>query len=255
VGIFATRSRRTATEGPEAGRALSERKRLGLPPRFEAVGEALASGSGSAEACTVVGWQLAQDGASLPEVLEALRATSHIVVGTEPSFEDVSALCLGWSESTLGYLHQMSCEDPMTGLSSLAHVRTRLGELYRGVRFEREVAERHALVIADLPDEGHWLVRRDPTALKPELNRHLRLARLGDAARTVFAGSEPIGRLGKNRIVVLADRDDRLGRRVAVLRKLVDQLDLAPRPARVWIEGLPVGDAGAAMLLDELSRG
>jgi len=254
VGIFATRSRRTATEGPEAGRALTERMRLGLPPRFEAVGEALASGSGSSEACTVVGWQLAQDGASLPEVLEALRATALGVTGAEPTFEDVSALCLGWSESTLGYLHQMSCDDPMTGLSSLAHVRTRLAELYRGTRFEREVAERHALVVADLPDEGHWLVRRG-AQLKPELSRHLRLAQLGDAARTVFAGSEPIGRLGTSRIVVLADRDDRLGRRVAVLRKLVDQLDLAPRPARVWIEGLPSRDAGAAMLLDELSRG
>jgi len=257
VGIFATRSRRTATEDPEAGRALSERMRLGLPPRFEAVGEALASGSGSSEACTVVGWQLAQDGASLPEVLEALRATSLSVLGAEPTFEDVSALCLGWSESTLGYLHQMSCEDPMTGLASLAHVRTRLGELYRGSRTEREVTDRHALVIADLPDEGHWLVRRSSSinpAVKPELGRHLRLARLGDAARTVFPGQEPIGRLGKNRIVVLASRDARLGRRVALLRTLLSDLEVDRRPARVWIEGLPTGDAGAAMLLDELSR-
>lgn len=255
MGFFATRSRRAATEDPEAGRALSERERVGLPPRFEAVGEALASGSGSSEACTVAGWHLAQDGASLPEVLEALRATALSITGAEPSFEDVSALCLGWSESTLGYLHQMSCEDPMTGLASLAHVRTRLGELYRGSRSDRDVPEGHALVIADLPDGGHWLTRRDSSPSEPELNRHLRLARLGDAARTVFAGQEPIGRLGKNRIVVLAARDDRLGRRVAVLRTLAADLEAGRRPARVWIEGLPSGDAGAAMLLDELSRG
>ncbi len=255
MGFFATRSRRAATEDPEAGRALSERERVGLPPRFEAVGEALASGSGSSEACTVAGWHLAQDGASLPEVLEALRATALSITGADPSFEDVSALSLGWSESTLGYLHQMSCEDPMTGLASLAHVRTRLGELYRGSRGDRDVPEGHALVIADLPDGGHWLTRRDSSPSRPELNRHLQLARLGDAARTVFAGQEPIGRLGKNRVVVLAARDDRLGRRVALLRTLAADLEAGRRPARVWIEGLPSGDAGAAMLLDELSRG
>ena len=251
MGIFAARTRRVATEDPEAGRALSERERLGLPPRFEAVGEALASGSSSVEQCSVVGWQLAQDGASLQEVLDGLRATSLDVLGEEPTFEDISALCAAWSESTLAYLHQMSCEDPMTGLTSLAHVRTRLSELYRGeLRAEGSTQQRYALVVADLPGDATGMAApRDG-----HLSRAMRIGRLGEATRTVFAGTETIGRLGEHRVVVVVERSARLGRRVALLRKLLDQVDLSGHTARVWIEGLPSTDNGAAMLLDELAR-
>ena len=38
---------------------------------------------------------------------------------------------MAWSDATLEYLHDLSCEDPLTGLASLAHVRTRLDEIYR----------------------------------------------------------------------------------------------------------------------------
>jgi hypothetical protein len=247
VGIFATRTRRFATDGPEAGRALSEREWLGLPSRFRAVGEALASGSGSLEACTVVGWDLAQDGVSLPEVLDGLRAVYHRIVGTEPSFEDVSAICTAWSESTLGYLHQISCEDPMTGLASLAHVRTRLSELYRGgSRATGDVPPRFALVVADTPGDAPWL-----RSAGDELARAMRMTQLAEAARTVFSGHETIGRLNDHRIVVVVDRDDRLGRRVALLRTLLGQ---PTTDTRVWIEGLPSTDHGAGHLLDELAR-
>jgi len=75
VGIFATRTRQNAPRGTEAGRELSDELRLALPPRFEAVGEALASGSGSVDACGVVGQTLAHDGVSLEEALEGLRTT------------------------------------------------------------------------------------------------------------------------------------------------------------------------------------
>ena len=81
--------------------------------------------------------------------------TSFQVTGVEPSFHNISALCAAWSESTLAYLHQMSCEDPMTGLTSLAHVRTRLSELYRGdLRAEGSTQLRYALVLADLPKDA-----------------------------------------------------------------------------------------------------
>jgi len=251
VGIFATRTRRLTTEDPEAGRALPERERLGLPSRFGAVGEALASGSSSEEACAVVGWQLAQDGVSLPELLDGLRATYLVVAGTEPSFDDISAVCTAWSESTLGYLHQMSCEDPMTGLASSTHVRTRLSELYRGeLRGNGNTQERYALVVADFPHDRQGLA----ASRESHLTRAMRMTRLGEAARTVFSGAETIGRLGETRVAVVVARDERLGRRVALLRRLLDQIDLAGQASRVWIEGLPSTDGGAAMLLDELAR-
>jgi len=100
-------------------------------------------------------------------------------------------------------------------------------------------------VVADLP------LDRPEHGDGDSISRALRLVRLGEAARTVFSGSETIGRLGTNRIVVLVDRDAQLGRRVAIMRKM---LTMAEFPSRVWIEGLPAGDQGAAGLLDELAR-
>ena len=74
---------------------------------------------------------MARDGAALGEALSGLRTTYELVLGEPPSFEATEALSVAWSEATLEYLHDLSCEDPLTGLASLAHVRTRLDEIYR----------------------------------------------------------------------------------------------------------------------------
>ena len=146
----------------------------------------------------------------------------------------------------------------MTGIASLAHVRTRLAELYRGeLRGEGEVGSRYALVVADLvAQEGHspHAAAGLGSLLEDRLSRAMHLARLGESARTVFPGAETIGRLGESRIVVLVSRGTRLGRRVALLRMLVSDLELPGLRSRVWIEGLPPTDDGAAMLLTELAR-
>jgi hypothetical protein len=70
----------------------------------------------------------------------------------------------------------------------------------------------------------------------------------------VFAGTETIGRLGPDRIVLLVERNDRLGQRVALLRRMARTLQHTGS-ARVWIAGLPGTDSVAALLLDELARG
>ena len=58
---------------------------------------------------------------------------------------------MAWSDATLEYLHDLSCEDPLTGLASLAHVRTRLDEIYREAELtDVGVAGSHALVIVEL---------------------------------------------------------------------------------------------------------
>lgn len=249
MGFFATKTRRSNTDDSGARAELSELTRRGLPAQFEAVGEALASGSGSVEACEVAGRLLARDGASLDEALDLLSRTTHLVTGSDPAFVDVRALSMAWSESTLAYLHQLSCEDPLTGLASLAHIRSRLSELYRGQlgRSAAELGETHALVVVELPEDrpGRGAPGDD------HFTRAMRLTRLGETVRTVFSGTETIGRSGTNRVVVVVDRDARLGRRVALLRKL---LGMADHPTRLWIEGLPSTDAAAASLLDELCR-
>ncbi|MDN5892944.1 MAG: hypothetical protein L0H93_02865 [Nocardioides sp.] len=211
------------------------------------MGEALASGSGSHRACEVAGRGLAQDGVSLDEVLIGLGETCRAVTGREPDFGDIRAASRAWSEATLAYLHQLSCEDPLTGLASLAHIRSRLSELYRGqLGGAGPPDETHALVVLDL-SRAHLPGGPDGT-FNATFDRALRLARLGESARTVFAGSEPIGRSGADRVIVVAERSRQLGRQVALVRTLVEP------SARVWIEGLPSSDDSAALLLDELCR-
>lgn len=248
MGWFSSRGRKPA-EGARA--ALPRRLREQIPPRFEVIAEALAAGEGSVDACAVVGGQLAREGTSLVETLDALRLTARLVTGTDPSYDTMLALSMAWSETTLGYLHQLSCEDPMTGLASLAHVRTRLSELYRGQTRESEpVQDGYALVVVHVPVAG--------PAVEPgeseRISLALRLTRMAEAARTVFGGSDTIGRLGRHRVVVVARRDERLGQRVSLLRRMVGGLTSAGQPPRVWIEGLPSTDASAAALLDELAR-
>jgi hypothetical protein len=195
----------------------------------------------------VAGRNLAQDGASLDEALQGLRATAVAVSGREPAFDDLQAISVAWSEATLAYLHRLSCEDPLTGLSSLAHVRSRLSELYRCYDYaDGTLPHTHALVVVELPED-----RPGDSGESDRFSRSLHLAQLGETARTVFSGSETIGRIGSHRIVVLAERDERLGRRISLLRTM---LLTAPYPTRLWVEGLPATDDSAAILLDELAR-
>ncbi|GAB3196311.1 hypothetical protein GCM10027062_05270 [Nocardioides hungaricus] len=237
---FTTRRRRGTTGDPGAGRELSSQLRAALPPRFEAVGEALASGSGTVAACEVSGGDLARDGRTLSESLDALATTYRLVLGIDPAHAATRALAIAWSDATLGYLNDLSCDDPLTGLASRPHLRSRISEVYRTAHHDE-----HALVVVATPP---W------PGPSPDdvITRALQDARIGDTARTVFPGPETIGHVGPGRVVVLAGRDDRIGRRVGLLRRMLDGGE-TPQP-RVWIEGLPETDEAAGRLLDELTR-
>src|SRR4051795_1619438 len=260
MGIFATLVRRGAHAEVTAD-ALPDRDVLqrGLPARFEAVGERIAAGHDVSNACADVGRETARDGADLGEALDGLRATYARVQGGEPDYRALRALCLAWSEETLGYLHQLSCEDPLTGLASLAHVRARLSEVYRSAeQEERSTTTSHALVVVDVPPlarrpsvEGG----RQHVGVSAGFESALWLARLADHARLVFPGGETIGLASPSRLVVVAERGDLLAPRVGLLRGLVEDLDPRGERARVWIEGLPPSDDGAGLLLDEIARG
>jgi hypothetical protein len=279
MGIFATRVRRGAqVEATADAVPAGDVRGLMLPARFEAVGERLAAGKDASSACAEVGRETARDGADLGEALDGLRATYARVLGGEPDFRALRALSVAWSEETLGYLHQLSCEDPLTGLASMQHVRARLSEVYRAAeQGGRSTNTRHALVVVDLP----LLARRSSVeggrsvegALEGALGgisgeiqggaqgvvagfeSALWLARLADHARLVFPGGETIGLAGPSRLVVVAERGDLLAARVGLLRGLVEDMDPRGERARVWIEGLPPTDVGAGYLLDEIARG
>jgi len=232
---------------PEPG--LSEQVRSALPTQYEAVGEALWGGRSATDACEVVGRQLGSHGVSLEETLADLRTTYEVVRGTEPAFTDACAVALGWSEATLAYLHQLSCADPLTGLASMAHLRGRLTELYRGDPRGPALRDRYALVVVEA-SSPHRL-----TGLADEVfGVDLRMSRIGDSARAVFAGGETICRIGPRRIVVLASRDESLGRRATLLRSLLDVGERGQGSIRIWTESLPLSPDSVASLLDELSR-
>jgi hypothetical protein len=226
-------------------------ERLRMPARFEAVGEALVAGSRAHDACAVVGRELARDGVDLSEALDGLRSTFARVVGRDPDFASTEALSVAWSDETLGYLHQISCENPLTGLATLAHLRARLAELQRGAESSGVPAgTRYALVVIDLPAyEGGAAGNGDG-----RFDHALLMARGADRARLVFSGEESVGEAGPTRLLVLAARTDDLGLRVVVLKDLIADTTSLGGAVRVWIEGLPSSHAAMAALLDELAR-
>jgi hypothetical protein len=258
MGIFATLARMGAQAEVSADAVpAGDVRGLMVPARFEAVGERLAAGHDAISACAEVGREAARDGADLGEALDGLRDTCARVKGGEPDFRALRALCVAWSEETLGYLHQLSCEDPLTGLASLAHVRARLAEVYRAAeQGGRSTNTSHALVVVDLP----LLARKPPVegdagdSMSVGFESALMLARLADYARLVFPGGETIGQASPSRLVVVAERGDLLAPRVGLLRGLVEDMDPRGDWARVWIEGLPPSDTGAGLLLDEIAR-
>jgi transposase InsO family protein len=139
----------------------------------------------------------------------------------------------------------LSCEDPVTGLASLAHLQARFAELYRG-QLRLRAREDWALVVIDAPGGVETPADR--------IVEDLLVLRFGEVVRTVFAAGETFGRLARRRVVVLCRRDDLLDRRVAVVRRMLDQLGYTAPRARVLVEELPPTYDGAASLLAELAR-
>jgi hypothetical protein len=238
--------RRKVVETRASGGELTESLRQLLPTGFDAVGEALVSGGNPIPACAEVGRALAQDGASLGEALSGLSATYGALGKGSPPFAAAEALSVAWSELTLEFLHEVTCEDPLTGLSSVPHLRTRLAEVYREAeRRGSSVRHTHALLVTELSPSRS--VQPEP----PAFARALRLAGVADVLRSAFSGEETIARGGQNRVIALVPRSTGLGRSVALTRELL--YDLEPDcGARIWVEGLPGRDDLALHLLGEL---
>jgi GGDEF domain-containing protein len=256
MGFFAAETRGTTSGPGDEVRSVSA-VRQGLPARFEAVAEALIEGNDAGAACAVVGRSMARDGADLGEALRGLRSTYLHVHGVEPSFTAVEALSVAWGEETLAYNHQLSCEDPLTGLASLAHLRARLTEVYRSAALSgSSMTTSHALVVIDLPPRAHGGPGEGSAGVRGEgvFEQALRMVRFAETARMVFPGGETMCQIGGSRLVVLTQRDTELGHAVVTLRQLLGDLVLDGDAARVFIEGLPRGNDAAGVVLDELAR-
>ena len=240
--------RRTSVRSAAPGRDLDASERQALPFGFDAVGEALVSGRSPVAACAVVGRTLARDGASLGEALSGLRATYTALGGAVPDYEATVAIAVAWSEQTLDFLNDVSCEDPLTGLASLPHLRARLSELYRAAEpGQGSVRRTHALVVLDVGTED------TTTGGDAVFVRALRLTAVTEAIREVFSGEVTMARVGGCRVVVLVRRAPALGGMLGELGEVFRRRRLGA-PSAVWIEGLPDDGRLAGSVLSELAR-
>lgn len=239
MALFPARVRKPATS-----------ESVSVPAGCEAVADAL-DGSGDLRvAVQELGRSAALEGAALDDVLDDLAATFRCKreLWDEPPFEIVRTLATAWADAALRYLHAVSCEDPLTGLASPAHVRTRISEIYREASREGVIGPPNfAFLVVDLNFEG--------SSVSP-LDRVLSMVDLSDLIRKVYAGAEPIGQLSASRAVVVIRRDERVGDAVGVLLGLLHDWHhhRGGLPARLWIEGLPAAAGSAEALLDELAR-
>lgn len=232
-----------------AERDLTSAQRREVPRHFEAVAEALASHRSPVPACAVAGGTVAADGVSLGEALSALSATYATLGLGEPAFAAVEALTLAWSEETLGFLGDISCEDPLTGLASSAHLRARLAEVYREAALDGETPRTtHALLVVDLAEP----VSDGPARGRDPFEQALCLAGAAEEVRDCFAGGETLARVGQEKVVALVRREAHLGPSLAQLRDSLQTTRVASRP-RLWIEGLPDDPQAAVMVLSGLS--
>ena len=161
-----------------------------------------------------------------------------------PTSGSMRAVAEGWSDAQLGFLHSLSCEDPLTGLTSIHHVRTRLGDAYRAANRDG-VEPQVALVLIDIVDRGAGLSC---------LDRTMRLVHVSEMLRTVYSGDETLGQLSSSRAVAVVRRDENIAVTVRGLRDLLAGWASRAVPTRVWIEGLPSPVGAAVTLLDELTR-
>jgi hypothetical protein len=234
-----------------------------IPRGFEPVRDALVAEGDVQAAAVVTGRDLAADGVPLDELLSDLEATYAAVGLAEPDYRVVRTLCVSWTEVSLRYLHGLSCDDPLTGLASLPHLRSRLDEVYREA--ERQgvpVQAKRALVVVEADQVARRAdVGSEPGSVSRSVTRRfgsaLRMAEVADSLRAVFSGGETVARAGVHRAVALVGRHAELAAQVETLRVLLESRSGSSedgREQRVWIEGLPGTHESASLLLDELAR-
>ncbi|MET0953917.1 MAG: hypothetical protein ABWX57_11550, partial [Aeromicrobium sp.] len=160
------------------------------------------------------------------------------------SFATVRAAALAWVEEALVHQVDASCEHPLTTLSTAAHVRSRLGDVYRGAeRDGTRAADDYAMVVVELP-------RLDPGN---ELEQELRSLEVAEAMRMVYAGDETIAQLSPRRFAALAGIERADAVTVRLLALMLEQVLGDESQARLWVEHLPSSADGVATMLAGLT--
>ena len=214
---------------------------------FQLVAIADALESGHADIASVaheVGASAANLGSPLQEVLDQLER-AYARHEAKPAYEVMRALTVAWSEAALVHHHQLSCEDPLTALSTLSHLRSRLGDVYRGAQRDGiRVADSYAIVVVELP-------RSESTNL---LNESLAMLEAAEAMRTVYSGDETIAQVAPRRAAALVERTRTDRSTLELLQILVRRQSSGVAEPRLWLETPPRSAAGIGWMLTELAR-
>jgi hypothetical protein len=178
------------------------------------------------------------------------------VRGTTAPPVAIRAAAVAWAESMQAHYNGLSCSDPLTGLSSLQHLQSRVAALYRAADHDwlavRKVADTHAIVVI-----GIISVDVD----NPSFNHMEHAMRQAIAADTLGEllpqAEQPAVRLTPHCLAALARQTPELEQRVGDLAEQLNRrLGLSALRGRcsMWIETLPDDRAAARRLLDELAR-
>jgi hypothetical protein len=211
----------------------------------------------------------AEAGVGLGETLDDIAALYAVLAEPAAPAAVVRTVAEAWAEVGFEPLRVGTCEDPLSGLTSAAHLRTRLAEVYREAeRDGGSVRATHALVVVPTGLDG--VARWDGL---------LRRLALGECLRSVFSGGETLAGLGPSVVVGLVTRTPLLAAMVEALRHRLAEVVTGTvvrggpegggawgarddgtgvpgdgEPPRVWVEGLPDGLSEAYAVLEDLAR-
>ena len=183
-----------------------------------------------------MGASAAQLGVPLHEVLDHVE---RAYAPRRPDFATARAAAVAWAERALLRRGDESCEDPLTSLTTVPYLRTRLAEIYRGLEEVPAAGESHVLVVVELPR----------TLVRHELELSLRALEVADVLRSVFPRDETLALLTSRRFAALVPRERSDALTLRLLGLLLDRAVGRRGQPRLWVEQLPRSADGVASVL------
>lgn len=216
-------------------------------PAVTAVVEALESGAEPVHAIRRLGAARAATGCGIDEAMDDLICL-YRALGTQPPTNAMRALSAGWVSHREEEPSMHRFIEPVSGLFTEGYLAARLRETYNEAIFAGTHAARtHGLLMVDV-NVGDGQIEQ----------RFKRATIVGSLLRNLFGDGHPVANLSNGLFTVLLPRDERLGDRIAHVRRAFDIAVGAPdvlrTPPRLWVESLPESVADLSLMLTEVRR-